>query len=256
MAAAMFTLLVTAFLPIAGIKFAWVTWHWAAGLVLSGSILFHVDSRHVVARLLVDLGGPARHSRTEGGSAAGARATTCAGPRPGKYPLGNRLYHLAIVLAGLSVVATGLFMMMRVRTPFFTRDPYIFSDTHLGPDLCAARHGGRGARRPRHRARLFRRAAREVVDHEVDDPRLDHATAVSGTPRPGQVDRPARAPGRSEVVALCLCASVARLGNPCAKNCSVAAKRSKKPTSSCSPTPPRGCRAMAARRPADSFASF
>ena len=42
MAAAMFTLLVTAFFPIAGIKFAWVTWHWAAGLVLSGSILFHV----------------------------------------------------------------------------------------------------------------------------------------------------------------------------------------------------------------------
>ena len=30
------------------------------------------------------------------------------GPKPGKYPLGNRLYHLAIVLAGLAVVASGL----------------------------------------------------------------------------------------------------------------------------------------------------
>ena len=28
MAAAMFTLLLTAFLPIAGVRFAWVTWHW------------------------------------------------------------------------------------------------------------------------------------------------------------------------------------------------------------------------------------
>ena len=33
---------VTAFLPIAGVQFAWVTWHWAAGLVLTASILFHI----------------------------------------------------------------------------------------------------------------------------------------------------------------------------------------------------------------------
>ena len=31
MAVAMFVLLVTAFFPIVGIRFAWVTWHWAAG---------------------------------------------------------------------------------------------------------------------------------------------------------------------------------------------------------------------------------
>src|SRR5205814_3542462 len=42
MAAAMFTLLFTAFLPIAGVKFAWVTWHWMAGLVLAMSIAFHI----------------------------------------------------------------------------------------------------------------------------------------------------------------------------------------------------------------------
>src|SRR6195256_4721216 len=42
MAASMFTLLFTAFLPIVGIKFAWVKWHWIAGLVLTASILFHI----------------------------------------------------------------------------------------------------------------------------------------------------------------------------------------------------------------------
>ena len=42
MAAAMFVLLFTAFLPIAGVQFAWVTWHWMAGIVLTASILFHV----------------------------------------------------------------------------------------------------------------------------------------------------------------------------------------------------------------------
>ena len=42
MAASMFVLLFTAFLPIVGVKFAWVQWHWMAGLVLTASILFHI----------------------------------------------------------------------------------------------------------------------------------------------------------------------------------------------------------------------
>ena len=56
----------------------------------------------------------------------------CPGPSRGKCPLGNRLYHSAIVVAGLSAVATGVLMMSRVRTPFFTRDPYLFSDRTWG----------------------------------------------------------------------------------------------------------------------------
>ena len=42
MAAAMFTLLLTAFLPKIGIQFDWVTYHWIAGTVLTVSIVFHV----------------------------------------------------------------------------------------------------------------------------------------------------------------------------------------------------------------------
>ena len=54
------------------------------------------------------------------------------GPKSGKYPLGNRLYHTAIVVAALSAVLTGVLMMSRVRTPFFTRNPYLFSDGTWG----------------------------------------------------------------------------------------------------------------------------
>jgi cytochrome b subunit of formate dehydrogenase len=54
------------------------------------------------------------------------------GPKPGKYPLGNRLYHLTIVVAGIAVVVSGLLMMVRVRTPFMERNPYLFSDTTWG----------------------------------------------------------------------------------------------------------------------------
>ena len=42
MAAAMFTLLFTAFLPKVGVQFDWVTYHWIAGSVLTVSIIFHI----------------------------------------------------------------------------------------------------------------------------------------------------------------------------------------------------------------------
>jgi formate dehydrogenase subunit gamma len=138
MAASMFTLLFTAFLPIAGVKFPWVQWHWMAGLVLTASILFHIihasfwldfwsiwvgpkDIPEFKAELLRELG------------------QEVPGPKSGKYPLGNRLYHLAIVFAGLGVVATGMFMLVRVRTPLFVRNPYLFRDATWG--LTYVTHG-------------------------------------------------------------------------------------------------------------------
>ena len=42
MAAALLTCLFTAFLPILGWKFEWVTAHWIAGIVLTAAMLFHI----------------------------------------------------------------------------------------------------------------------------------------------------------------------------------------------------------------------
>jgi len=127
MAASMFTLLFTAFLPIIGVKFAWVRWHWIAGLVLTGAIIYHIihatffldfwsiwvgprDIPEMKAEFLRELGHDVP------------------GPKSGKYPLGNRLYHLAILVVGLSAAITGIFMMNRVRTPLFARNPYVLTD--------------------------------------------------------------------------------------------------------------------------------
>ncbi len=38
----MLTLLFTGFLPIVGVRFAWVEWHWMAGLLLTASVIFHI----------------------------------------------------------------------------------------------------------------------------------------------------------------------------------------------------------------------
>ncbi len=61
------------------------------------------------------------------------------GPKPGKYPLGNRLYHLAVMVAGLVVIATGIMMMWRVRSRLIERNPYWMSDAAWG--LTYVTHG-------------------------------------------------------------------------------------------------------------------
>jgi cytochrome b subunit of formate dehydrogenase len=132
MAAAMFVLLFTAFLPKVGFQFNWVTYHWIAGSVLTVSILFHIihatfyldfwsiwpdraDLEDAWKRLQRFMGRPAPPPR-----------------KYAKYPLENKLYHGAVMLTGLAVIATGICMMWRVRTIFFPRNPYLFSDMTWG----------------------------------------------------------------------------------------------------------------------------
>jgi cytochrome b subunit of formate dehydrogenase len=141
MAASMLTLLFTAFLPIAGVQFAWVTWHWMAGLVLAASILFHIVHASVWLDFWSIWVGPKDIPELKA-EVLREFGHDVPGPKPGKYPLGNRLYHLAIVIAALTVATSGLFMMVRVRTPFFTRNPYLFSDNTWG--LTYVAHGMAG----------------------------------------------------------------------------------------------------------------
>lgn len=132
MAAAMFALLITAFLPRVGYPFAWVTYHWIAGLVLTASILYHI----IHASFYLDFWSIWPDSTDiEDGKNRLRRAFGKPAPAPhkaGKYPLENKMYHGIIVLTGLAVTVTGLFMMKRVRTPIFTRNPYIFGDMTWG----------------------------------------------------------------------------------------------------------------------------
>jgi cytochrome b subunit of formate dehydrogenase len=139
MAAAMLVLLVTGFLPILGVQFEWVVIHWIAGLVLTASILFHLVHASVVLDFWSIWPTPAdlkdanmRFRRSLGEALPEPR-------RPGKYPLDNKLYHLALVVTGLVVAGTGLFMMKRIQTPLFKRDPYAFGDMTWG--LLYVSHG-------------------------------------------------------------------------------------------------------------------
>jgi len=132
MAASMFALLITAFLPKVGVKFDWVEYHWIAGIVLIASILFHI----IHATFFMDFWAiwPDKQDIQDAGNRLKLFLGKSA-PLPkrfAKYPLENKMYHMAIVVTGLSVAITGFFMMFRVQTPFFTRNPYMFGDMMTG----------------------------------------------------------------------------------------------------------------------------
>jgi formate dehydrogenase subunit gamma len=131
MAFSMLTLLLTSFLPIVGVRFAWVQWHWMAGILLTASIMFHIVHATFVLDFWSIWVGPKDipEFKAEMLREVGIDAP---GPKPGKYPLGNRLYHLAVLVAGLSVIATGIVMMWRVRTGIVERNPYLLTDSTWG----------------------------------------------------------------------------------------------------------------------------
>ena len=131
MALSMLALLFTAFLPIVGVKFAWVQWHWLAGILLTASILFHVVHATFFQDFWSIWVGPSDipEAKAEMLREFGIDAP---GPKPGKYPLGNRLYHLAVMVAGLVVIVSGILMMWRVRTGLVTRNPYLMADATWG----------------------------------------------------------------------------------------------------------------------------
>jgi cytochrome b subunit of formate dehydrogenase len=132
MAAAMLTLLFSAFLPKLGVQFDWVTYHWIAGAVLTASIVFHV----IHATLWLDFWSIWPDKADVQDASRRLRrfvGLTAAPPRRfAKYPLDNKLYHGAIIVTGLTAIGTGVFMLARVRTVFFPRNPYLFADMTWG----------------------------------------------------------------------------------------------------------------------------
>ena len=130
--ASMLTLLVTAFAPLVGFRFAWVEIHWIAGLVLIAAIIFHIIHASFFMDFWsiwpdkIDIEDAKNRAKIMQGQEA---------PKPrrfAKYPLENKMYHLTIVVTGLTMAITGFFMMYKIRTPFFTRNPYIFGEMTWG----------------------------------------------------------------------------------------------------------------------------
>ncbi len=131
MAVSVLTLLCTAFLPIWGVKFPWVTPHWIAGLVLTAAIIFHIV--HATFWKGLSLMWISSQDLSDGWLGIRQVLGSAAPPgKPGKNPLENKLFHHAVAIATLAAIITGLIMMAKIDTPWWNRNPYILSDNSWG----------------------------------------------------------------------------------------------------------------------------
>lgn len=132
MSVTMLGLLVTAFVPVIGIQFPWVTIHWIAGLGLLATVLYHIV--HALGwqdwRSMWIGKQDVREGRTR--LIRFFKRSAPEPAKPGKYPLDHKLYHTTVTLVSVAAIITGLLMMFRVDTPFWTRNPYILSDGTWG----------------------------------------------------------------------------------------------------------------------------
>lgn len=132
MSVTMFALLITAFFPVIGIRFPWVTIHWIAGVLLILTVIYHIY--HVFAKqdfwtMWID-----RRDVEEGklGLKAAMGKADAERPRSGKYPVDQKMFHHVAMIATLGAVVTGVLMMFRVDNFLLPMNTYMFSDTAWG----------------------------------------------------------------------------------------------------------------------------
>lgn len=130
MAASIFVLLGTAFLPIWGIRFDWLVIHWVTGIVLTVLILAHI----VRAIFFQDLAKVWIWIADVKDAWGAGRALFGRGeaPKPGKYSLAQKAYHAGITLFVLAAIVTGWLMLVKQDTPWWQRNPYWLMDDQWG----------------------------------------------------------------------------------------------------------------------------
>jgi len=132
MAVCVLTLLATAFLPIIGYKFEWLGLHWTTGIALSALVLIHVV-RAVIWQdfwaMVIDA-ADLRDSWRHLAQALGRKSVVPG--KPGKYNVLQKLYHAGIAVLVLSIMVTGLLMLLKIDTPLWRRNPYVLADYQWG----------------------------------------------------------------------------------------------------------------------------
>ncbi len=131
MAGSVLVLLGTGFLPVLCIHFDWVAIHWIAGLVLIGSIIFHVI--HTVFWLnWRDIWISSKDWSEWKAEVREIINGTETPSKSAKYPVDHRIFHNMIALTAFGVMATGLLMMFRIDGTIFARNSYMLSENSWG----------------------------------------------------------------------------------------------------------------------------
>jgi len=142
MAACMLVLLVTGFLPVLGVNFAWVDPHWIAGVILTVLVLFHIVRALFFLSLSNIWIGWREFTGSVNAVAAEALGKSNRNRKIGKYSVGQKGFHHAVAVVVIVAIVTGLVMMVGIDGPFWERNPFIISESSRG--LVFVLHGFAG----------------------------------------------------------------------------------------------------------------
>lgn len=118
MAICILTLLATGLLPIFGINFNWIEPHWIAGIFLTIVVFVHI-LRSLTPKKIKSMWvsiNDVREFISTGGKVRGA-----------KYSLEQKMMHHAVTFFSLISLGTGWAMLLKIDTPFWKRNPFIFN---------------------------------------------------------------------------------------------------------------------------------
>jgi formate dehydrogenase subunit gamma len=128
MALAVINLGATAFLPLIGVRFEWVPIHWWSGVVLTLAVLYHLWRVLIVhgVREMTPGADDVREVLRD------LRGAGLEGLDPAKYDAFQKAYHLMTSLVVLVLIGTGITMLAKIDTIFWSRNPAILTDPTWG----------------------------------------------------------------------------------------------------------------------------
>ncbi len=125
-------LMATAFLPILGVQFAWVQIHWMTGIALAAAVLFHTVRALIWQSPRSMWIGAADMRELRATLARAFRIGRAEAVKPGKYSLAQKLIHHAFTIVVLTTIVTGILMLAKIDSPWWTRNPYWLTDRTWG----------------------------------------------------------------------------------------------------------------------------
>lgn len=126
MALCMLMLIFTGISPVIGIEFDWVPIHWISGTIFTILIIWHLI-RSIFFQDIFSMW--INFSEVRSFIIAIFKNKLL---KSGKYSIAQKLLHNTVTVISLVAIITGILLMVRIDTPLWERNPYLFDQSTWG----------------------------------------------------------------------------------------------------------------------------
>ena len=126
MALCMIMLIFTGISPVIGIEFDWVPIHWISGTIFTILIIWHLI-RSIFFQDIFSMWISFSEIRSFIIAIFKNKLL-----KSGKYSIAQKLLHNTVTVISLVAIITGILLMVRIDTPLWERNPYLFDQSTWG----------------------------------------------------------------------------------------------------------------------------